>query len=529
MSSIPNKHLHDELATNSERVTVTTKFGSVTGGRASNGAAVWLEVPFALPPTRFADPVPLPEGWKYEEGKEYVTESKFAAQPTNNGQRGNTPQEDVVGFGDPTEDPLFVTIVAPPSFPAKRGFPVKVYIHGGFLQFGSPHGLKGQNQFISAERSEVWVNMGYRVSAFGFLACDAPGVDLKGNYGFKDQWLAIQWVKDNIEAFGGNPNDIQLSGLSAGAHSVHQILHYASHLPKGVNTPFHSAIIQSNAIIATPKTPAQLRPQFDALCRALGLDPTDPDILKTLRDPSKVSTEQICHVIETDAVGPEFGTFRGCVDNDWMLSTPDTMEWQRSGFATALKEKGVTCIVVGETREEWYLYSIAHPVETLADVRENLERYYDISMVKDILRMYPLPQKEEDVQRFYGDVFSDWQVYLPVRILARDLLNSGYPVLRYQILWVPEQCKTDGYITHGVDRAYWAFRLPLLYGGEDVAIARKWLDTVFDEIDALQREGNSARGITDVLTVKADKTIGWIEDPVWEEKMRLCEILPESS
>ncbi|KAK0241150.1 carboxylesterase [Armillaria nabsnona] len=530
MSSIPNKHLHDELATNTERVTVTTKFGSVTGGRASNGAAVWLEVPFALPPTRFADPVPLPEGWKYEEGKEYLTESKFAAQPTNNGQRGDTPQEDVVGFGNPTEDPLFVTIVAPPSFPAKRGFPVKVFIHGGFLQFGSPHGLKSQNQFISAERSEVWVNMGYRVSALGFLACEAPGVDLKGNYGFKDQWLAIQWVKDNIEAFGGNPSDIQLSGLSAGAHSVHQILHYASHLPKGVNAPFHSAILQSNAIIATPKTPAQLRPQFDALCRALGLDPTDPNILRTLRDPSKVSTEQICHVIETDAVGPEFGTFRGCVDNDWMLSTPDMMEWQRSGaFATALKEKGVRCIVIGETREEWYLYSIAHPVGTLDDVQKNLERYYDTTMVEDILHMYPPPQKEEDVQRFYGDVFSDWQVYLPVRILARDLLNSGYPVLRYQILWVPEQCKTDGYITHGVDRVYWAFRLPLLYGEEDVVFARKWLDTVFDEINALQKEGKSARGTTEVLAVKEDKTIGWIEDSVWEEKMRLCDILPEES
>ncbi|KAK0459277.1 carboxylesterase [Desarmillaria tabescens] len=515
MSSIPNKHLHDELATNTERITVTTRFGNVTGGRASNGAAVWLEVPFALPPTRFADPVPLPDGWKYEEGKEYLTESNFAAQPTNNGQRGDTPQEDVVGFGNPTEDPLFVTIAAPPSFPERRGFPVKVFVHGGFLQFGSPHGLKSQNQFISAERSEVWVNMGYRVSAFGFLACEAPGVNLKGNYGFKDQWVAILWVKDNIEAFGGNPNDIQISGLSAGAHSVHQILHYASHLPKGVNAPFHSAILQSNAIIATPKTPAELRPQFDALCRALGLDPRDPDILKTL---------------QTDVVGTEFGTFRGCVDNDWMLSTPDTMEWQRSGgFAAALKEKGVKCVVVGETREEWYLYSIAHPVKTLVDVQKNLERYYDKAIVEDILHMYPPPEKEEEIQKYYGDIFSDWQVYLPVRILAKDLLNAGYPALRYQILWVPEQCKNTGYVTHGVDRVYWAFRLPMLYAEKDVAIARKWLETVFSEINMLQDEGKSSRGPREVLALKEDKTIGWIEDAVWEEKMRLCKILPERS
>lgn len=70
-----------------------------------------------------------------------------------------------------------------------------------FLQFGSPHGLGSQSQYVSAERSEIWVNIGYRLSAFGFLACDQPKVD--GNFGFKDQWLALKWIKDNIKVFGG--------------------------------------------------------------------------------------------------------------------------------------------------------------------------------------------------------------------------------------------------------------------------------------------------------------------------------------
>ena len=69
------------------------------------------------------------------------------------------------------------------------------------MQFGSPHGVKGQAQYIAAEREEVWVNIGYRLSAFGFLACDEPRV--AGNFGFKDQWLALLWVKENIAAFGG--------------------------------------------------------------------------------------------------------------------------------------------------------------------------------------------------------------------------------------------------------------------------------------------------------------------------------------
>jgi carboxylesterase type B len=96
---------------------------------------------------------------------------------------------------------LFLNIVCPPTFPATKKFPTKIYIHGGFLQFGSPHGLSSQAQYISAERSEVWVNIGYRLSAFGFLACDQPPVS--GNFGFKDQWLALEWIKENIESFGG--------------------------------------------------------------------------------------------------------------------------------------------------------------------------------------------------------------------------------------------------------------------------------------------------------------------------------------
>jgi len=61
--------------------------------------------------------------------------------------------------------------------------------------------LESQAQYIAAERSEVWVNIGYRLSVFGFLACDMPRIE--GNFGFKDQWMALEWVHDNIGVFGG--------------------------------------------------------------------------------------------------------------------------------------------------------------------------------------------------------------------------------------------------------------------------------------------------------------------------------------
>jgi carboxylesterase type B len=49
----------------------------------------------------------------------------------------------------------------------------------------------------------VWVNIGYRLSVFGYLANDEPHASLDGNYGFKDQWLALEWVRDHIHSFGG--------------------------------------------------------------------------------------------------------------------------------------------------------------------------------------------------------------------------------------------------------------------------------------------------------------------------------------
>jgi carboxylesterase type B len=113
-------------------------------------------------------------------------------------------------------------------------YTLALFFGSRFLQFGSPHSLGSQAQHIAAERSEIWVNIGYRLSAFGFLASETPS--LTGNYGFKDQWLALEWISANIEAFGGrfltheyylevffififiagNPQDIQLTGLSAG-------------------------------------------------------------------------------------------------------------------------------------------------------------------------------------------------------------------------------------------------------------------------------------------------------------------------
>ncbi|KAI0268158.1 carboxylesterase [Gloeopeniophorella convolvens] len=520
-------HLHEELTQTADRVLVRSRFGEVTGGRARNGAVVFLEIPYALPPVRFEDPVALSDGYRYPV-KEYITESSYAAQPTNDGQAAGMgiKFEDKVGLGKPTENPLFVNIVTPPSFPSQKNFPVKVYIHGGFLQFGSPHGLSGQAQYIAAERSEVWINIGYRLSVFGFLASDKP--EIKGNFGFKDQWVALEWVRDNIEAFGGNPNDVQVTGLSAGAHSVHQLLHHASRLPPGVNAPFKSAVLQSNAIVANPKTPDQLRLHFEELARALGLDPNADETLAILRDPAKTSWQTIIELIDSEKLGT-YGTFRGSLDGAWLADTPDPMAWQRSGgLARGLRDHGVRSVIIGDLSEEWYLYSIANPIESSQDIQENLKRYYPADIADEVVKLYrslPDSAAPEEFQRLFGEILAAGQVHLPVRLLHRDLLQNDFPVFRYIIKWTPEQVRPKGYVTHATDRPLWAFRLPDLTPSQ-VEVARAWLSAIHQATRELELEHPVKRGLKEVLILGTDKQIAWSVDEDWDNATKIRRLLP---
>jgi len=335
--------------------------------------------------------------------------------------------------------------------------------------------------------------------------------------------MALEWIKANIEAFGGDPEDIQLTGLSAGAHSVHQLLHYASQLPNGKNAPFHSAIMQSNAILTDPKTPPELQPQFDALCRALNLDPSAPDILSVLKDSSKVPWESITKVIETDVLGP-YGTFRGCLADDWMSVKPGPMTWQSSGeLGRGLLAHGVKYVVIGDLTEEWFIYSIAHPIKGPQDILPNLERYFPTDVSINLIKEFPpLPKnaETEEAVKLYGEILSCAQVHLPVRWFVKDMAACGFPVLRYEIRWTPEQYRPAGYVSHGCDRVLWALRIPSLEQ-DQVEVAKGWLDRVAEEVNALMNGESPRLDVRDMITLKEDRGISWTKDERWDSLMKI--------
>ena len=146
-----------------------------------------------------------------------------------------------------SEDCLYLDIWAPED---ARDLPVLVWIHGGSLIWGA-----GSEPYYDgselARRGVVVVSINYRLGIFGYLAhpelsAESPN-GISGNYGLLDQIAALQWVRDNIAAVGGNPGQVTIAGESAGGLSVLYLM--ASPGARGL---FHGAIAQSSYLISTP-------------------------------------------------------------------------------------------------------------------------------------------------------------------------------------------------------------------------------------------------------------------------------------
>ncbi|XP_026327295.1 venom carboxylesterase-6-like [Hyposmocoma kahamanoa] len=172
-------------------------------------------IPYAKPPLtimRLQDPwPPLPWQGIYD-----------ATYARNVCMQYNPFQDKVIG----SEDCLFVNVYTPHVRDCAN-MPVMVFIHGGAFMFGSgsSHGPQNFMDF-----NFVVVTLNYRLGPLGFLS--TYDNIISGNFGLKDQSLALRWTRDNIKTFGGNPDTVLLSGSSAGAASVHY--HYLSPWSKGL-------------------------------------------------------------------------------------------------------------------------------------------------------------------------------------------------------------------------------------------------------------------------------------------------------
>ncbi|XP_049795937.1 esterase FE4-like [Schistocerca nitens] len=166
------------------------------------------------------------------------------------------------------EDCLFINVFTPklPSEGA-RGLPVMFLIHGGGLSaFSGNEEWFGPDLLI--QHGIVMVTFNYRLGVLGFLSTGDNVVP--GNMGFKDQVLALQWVRDNISSFGGDPDNVTIFGCSAGGWSTHALV--LSPMAKGL---FRRAIAQSGVATGDGAFTKDVRARSFLLGEHLGLKTQD--------------------------------------------------------------------------------------------------------------------------------------------------------------------------------------------------------------------------------------------------------------
>ena len=246
-----------------------TNSGPVIGIEGEEGIHIWFGVPYAEAPVdklRWKAPRNVNSWDKVYEAKNFGSPCVHIQSSLTGG--GLAKPGDIIG----DEDCLYLNIYAPSynvtSVPKEiNKLPVMVWIHGG----GNTSGMTSEynpERFVASQNIIV-VTISYRLGLFGWfshpeLRNKSDGIDVSPNFGLLDQIKALEWLRDNIEGFGGDKNNITIFGESAGGQNV--IALYVSPLAKGL---FHRAISQSGGITLTSIEDAE---EIDRNIHPLGKD-----------------------------------------------------------------------------------------------------------------------------------------------------------------------------------------------------------------------------------------------------------------
>ncbi|WP_316778106.1 carboxylesterase/lipase family protein [Streptomyces sasae] len=238
---------------------VTTAQGAVRGLRQEDGTAAFLNIPYAAPPLgagRFAPPEPH-EPW---DGVRDATVPGPNA-PQSERKLGSIDMAPYFGTGwSRGEDYLTVNVWTPAV--AQSDLPVMVFVHGGGFVAGSTRSAMYDGSAFARD-GVVLVTLNYRLGIAGFL--DLPGAP--ANRGLLDVVAALRWVRENIAAFGGDPDNVTLFGQSAGATIVGGVLATAE-----ATGLFRRAIVQSGSGLGAFSTEQAARVTA-AAADVLGVEP----------------------------------------------------------------------------------------------------------------------------------------------------------------------------------------------------------------------------------------------------------------
>jgi para-nitrobenzyl esterase len=385
----------------------------------------FLGIPFAAPPVgplRWKAPTPNQAWYGIRDATEF---GGACAQPSS-----------IQAEESLNEDCLYLNVWSPDPAPTSP-LPVMVWFHGGGNEVGStadevPLGVGGlfyNGRLLAESYGVIVVTTNYRLGALGFFYHpDLAGEESpEGNQGLLDQRAALEWVRDNIEAFGGDPDNVTIFGESAGSFDV--CFHIASPGSRGL---FHRAIGQSGGCTTRVATRDDLQASAAAFTEAMGCAAAK-DALACLRDkaPADLLVDPPIDGAPAEPLpggsGYQGGTprwrFSPVVDSVILPDQP-----------RALFDSGDVAMVpyiLGSNTDEGTLFHIgADPVLTQDEYLEALGRRFGEEAAQDIVDLYPIENfdtADDALQRVTGDA----SLVCSTHDTARRAAAAGLPVWMY--------------------------------------------------------------------------------------------------
>jgi para-nitrobenzyl esterase len=383
--------------------------GKVAGRLLDSGVRAYLGLPYAASPTgamRWREPQPVKPWSGVYNADRFAPQCIQILRPHNINHY----------FGEEatSEDCLYLNLWIPPNAMEEARLPVIVWIYGGGLSIGSA-AMANYSGDKLAEKGIVFVSLGYRVGAFGFmshpeLTAESP-FHASGNYGYLDQLAALQWVRTNIQRFGGDPARVTVMGQSAGAGSAFSL--QASPL---ANDLFHRIVGMSGGGF---RFGVQLPTQQEAEASGLELEKAlRVDSLAALRN---VPADRILAVQAEFQLGGTAGTvrFRPNLDSHFMPKQP------REVFEAGGQND--VPLLLGFTRDE--SSNELRTAKDLAQFREAAKKYFG-DRGEEFLRLYAAT--EADVSKVGAQAARDGGMATSMRSWAYGQLEKGSePVYLY--------------------------------------------------------------------------------------------------
>ncbi len=423
--------LHLTDCTDKDQTIRMTKYGAIQGMN-EEGVFVWKGIPYAQPPIgdlRWRPPQKLAP-WKGT--FEAVSYGNICPQKAYGPQSiYEIPKEAM------SEDCLYLNVWSPDPGPDEK-LPVMVWIHGGSLtrEGGSHPQYLGANL---AKKGIVYVSINYRLNIFGFLAhpdlsAESPD-NVSGNYGILDQIAALEWVRENISSFGGDPNKVTIAGESAGGWSVTLLM--ASPKAKGL---FRQGILQSGAYMWSGPDLKEESNQYES-GESEGL---------TFMGAMGVENLEELRQISSDKIVDHFFSSNNTVSGEPMIDGVVFPKKINQIFAKGNHNKAD--VIIGANADEWGLW-----VPQLPGEREDFINYIESNFGGDpslFEQAYPIGDSLS-IRKAYADYLSDDSFHLHDRLLAQEVNRGGNKVFQYYFSKVPSERYPEEYgAFHGAEIVY---------------------------------------------------------------------------